>query len=100
MQIYVTSGHPVATVLCFHQCNWHINRKLWERRAHKYNPCVGAKNPQTCADRESTRFYAVQYMSNEANLRIFGAPYRHGTVFPRKQFAHQKEALGKESPKI
>ena len=75
-------------------------RKLWERRAQKYNPCMGSNNPQTCEDLENTRFHAVPYKGKNANLRNFGAPYRHDTVFAPKQFACQKEAMGKESPKI
>ena len=39
------------------------------------------KSPQTCAIRESNRFYEAPYMGDNGNLRKFGAPYRHGTVF-------------------
>ena len=33
-------------------------------------------------------------MGDNGNLHKFGAPYRHGTVFPPKQSAFQKEAMG------
>ena len=93
-------GAPYATVPCLHQTNVHSKRKLRGRRDKKYNPYVGAKSPQTCASRESNRFYAAPYMSNNENLRKVGATYRHGTVFTPKQCAYQKEAMGKQSPKI
>ena len=100
VEIYVNSRHPIATIRCLHQSNVHTKRKLWGRRAQKHNFCVGAKNPQTCAGLESNQILTALCIGNNGNLRKFGAPYRHGTVFPPKQCAYQKEATEKESPKI
>ena len=47
-----------------------------------------------------TGFIEGPYMGDKGNLRKFGAPYRYGTVFSPKKCAYQKEAMGKESPKI
>ena len=90
MEIYVNSGLPIATVPWLHQSNVHIKRKLWGRRAQKYNPCVGAKSPQICTGRENTRFYAAPYMGNNGKLRKFRATYHHGTVFAPKQCEYQR----------
>ena len=45
-------------------------------------------------------FLAAPYRANNGNLCKIGASYRHGTVFAPKQYLYQKEALGKETPKI
>ena len=75
-------------------------KKLWRRRAQKYNLCMGAKSPQTCAGLESNRFYEAPYMGDNGNLRKFGATYYQGAVFPPKQCTYQKEAFVNESLKM
>ena len=108
-EIYVNSGLPIATVPCLHQSNVHIKRKLWGRRAQKYNRYEGAISPQICTGRKSTTFYAAPYVSNNGKLRKFGDTYHHGTVFTPKQCAYQKEGrrarkynhcVGAKSPQI
>ena len=39
-------------------------------------------------------------MGNNENLLKFVATYYHGTVFPPKQYAYQKEAIVNESLKM
>ena len=87
-------------VPCLHLRNVHIKRWLWERRAEKYNPCVGAKIPQTSTGLQATPSQASPYSAVNGNLRQFEATYRHGTVFAPTQCAYQKVAMGKESRKI
>ena len=85
VEIYVNSGLPITTVPCFHQSKVHIKRKLRGRTAQTYNPLVGAQSLQAYAGRKTTRSYPSPYIGDSRNLREFGAPNRHGTLFAPKQ---------------
>ena len=100
MQISETSGLPIAMVPCLHQSNIYIKRNLYGYSANKYYPWVGAKTVQTFTGLQITRIHISPYRAENANFRNFGASYCHGTVFARKQYLYQKEALGMQSRKI
>ena len=78
MEIYVNSGRPIAMAPCFYQLNMYIKRKLWGRRALKYNPSIGTKRVQTSTDLQITRFHVVPYRADMEIFSKFGATYRHG----------------------
>ena len=100
MQIFETSGLPIAMIPCLHQNNLYIKRKLSGCRAHKYHSWVGARRVQTSTGLQIIRIHVSPYRANNANLGNFGASYRHGTMFAPKQSLYQKEALGVQSQKI
>ena len=85
-------------VPCLHQGNIYTKRKLRVWRAQKCISLVGAKSPLTCVGRQSTVCQKRQYMGGNGNLRKLGWTYRHGTMFAPRQYLHQKEATGMESP--
>ena len=60
---------------------------LWKKGTNHYGSSI-------------TRSYVSPYRSLTANFRNFEASFRHGTVFVPKQYLHQKETLGMQSPKI
>ena len=90
---------PIDMVLCLHQCNVYIKRKLTVCSAQKCNPSFGAKRPLRSTDLKITRFHAAPYRADSTNLREFGASYRHGTVFVPMECLYQKEAEGIAMPK-
>ena len=69
-------------------------------RSQKYYPWVVAKRIQASTGLQITRIHVSPYRAENANFRNFGASYCHGTVFARKQYLYQKEALGMQSRKI
>ena len=92
----VNCGGPIAMVPCFHQGNIYIKRKLWAWSDQKCISLFGAKNPITCADRQTTPSQGGRYRPENGNLRKLGWTYRHGTVFAPRQYLYQKEATGME----
>ena len=100
METCVNWGGPIAKVPCLHQDNIYIKRKLRVWRAQKCISLVGAKSPLTCVGRQSTVCQGRQYRVGNGNLRKLGWTYRHGTVFAPRQYSHQKEATGMESPEM
>ena len=76
-------------VPCLHQDNIYIKRKLRVWRAQKCISLVGGNSPNVLQDRVGN-----------GNLRKLGWTYRHGTVFAPRQYLHQKEATGMESPEM
>ena len=87
-------------VPCLHQDNIYIKRKLRVWRAQKCISLVGAKSPLTCVGRQSTVCQGRQYSVGNGNLRKLGWTYRYGTVFAPRQYLHEKEATGMESPEM
>ena len=100
VQICGSSGLPFAMVLCLHQCNVYIKRKLREFKAQKCNPCFGAKSPLCSTCLQTTQFHAAPYRADSTNLQKFGATFLHGTVFATMQCLSQKEAKGMQSPEM
>ena len=94
------SGLPFTMVPFLHQSNIYIKWKLREWRAKKCNPYLSAKSPPRIANLQSIRFHAAPYRAAGRNLLKFGATFRHGTVFAPKQYLHQKEARGMQSPEM
>ena len=78
VQIYRSLELLFAMVPSLHQCNVVIKMKLRECRAHKCNPCFGAKSPLCSTGLQTTRFHAAPYKADSTNLRKFGATIRHG----------------------
>ena len=87
-------------VPCLHQGNIHIKRKVWVWRTQKCIFIVGVKSPLTCAGRQTTPSQRSWYRVDNGNLRKLGWTYRYGTVFAPRQYSHQKEATGMESPEM
>ena len=87
-------------VPCLHQGNIYMKRKLRVWRAQKCISLVGGNSPLTCVGRQSTVCQGRQYRVGNGNLRKLGWTYRHGTVFAPRQYLHQKEATGMESPEM
>ena len=81
-------------VLCFHQGNIYIQRKLRVWRDRKCISLVGAKTPLTCAGRQTTPYEMRRYRVDNGNFHKLGSTYRHGTVFAPKKYLYQKEATG------
>ena len=84
--------------VCTKQCV--IKRKLRVYRAQKCNFLVGAKTVKGGAGLQTTPCHAAPYRADNENFRKFGSTYRLGTVFPPKQYLHEKEAMGEENPKM
>ena len=74
--------------------------KLRELRAQKCNPCFGTKTLLRSTGLQSTRYHASPYRADSANLRKFGATFRHGNVFAPKHSLYEKEATRMESPTV
>ena len=87
-------------VPCLHQDNIYIKRKLRVWRAQKCISLVGGNSPLTCVGRQSTVCQGKQYRVGNGNMCKLGWTYRHGTVFAPRQYSHQKEATGMESPEM
>ena len=87
-------------VPCLYQGNIYIKRKLQVWIAQKCISLVGAKRPLTCAARQTTPSQMSRYRVEYGTLRKLGWTYRHGTVFAPRQYLHQKEATGMESPEM
>ena len=94
----VNCVEPIAMVLCLHQGNIYIKRKLRVWTDQKCIPLVGAKTPLTCANRQNTPSRLVRYRAKTGKLRKFRRTYRHGTVFAPRQYLYQKQATGMERP--
>ena len=69
-------------------------------REQKCTSLIGAKTTLTCTGLQTTAVHGGQYRAENGNLRKFGSTYCHGTVFAPKQYLHQNEANGMESPKM
>ena len=93
-------GKTYAMVLCLHQRNIYIKRKLRIWRDRKCIFLVGAKSPLTCARLQSTPSQWRRYGAEKGNLRIMGWTYRHGIVLAPRQYLYQKEATGMERPEM
>ena len=100
IEICINLGLPIAMVPCLHQSNVHIKRKLRVWRARNCIPLIGAETELTSTGLHTTPVHGGQYRAENGNLRKFGSPYCHGTVFAPKQCSYQKEAKGMESPKM
>ena len=100
MEICETSGLPIPIVLCLHQSNDYIKRKLRVRRVQKCTALVGADTLLTGARLQTTTFHGGQYRAQKGNMRNFGPTNPHGTAFAPKQWLYQKEATGIESSKM
>ena len=96
----VNWGGPIAMVLCLHQGNIYIKRKLREWRDQKCIPLVSAKTPLTCVVRQTTPSQGSRYKAENGNLRKSGWTYRDGTVFAPRQYLYQKVARGMERPEM
>ena len=99
-EIWGKPGLFFAKILCLHQSNVDIKRKLQVWRVQKCIPPVSAKTALTCAGRETTQSHVIQYRAKNGNLRKSLSTFRHGTVFAPKQYFYQKEATGIEIPKM
>ena len=100
MEICRNPGLPFTMVLCLHQSNVYIKRKLQVWRIQKCIPLVGAKTALTCAGLQTTPSDETQYRAENENLKKSRSTFRHGTVFAPKQCLNQKKATGMESPKM
>ena len=89
---------PVAMVLCLHQGNIYIKRKLRVWRDQKYIPLVGAITPFNCAGRHNTPSRGRQYKAQYGKVGKLGRTYGHGTVFAPRKDLYQKEVTGMERP--
>ena len=98
--IFRNPGLPFAMVLCLHQSNVYIKRKLRICRVQKRIPLVRAKTSLTCAGLQTTLSQVSQYRAKNGNLRKSGSTLSHGTVFAPRQCLYQKEATGMESPNM
>ena len=96
----VNWGGPIAMVPCLHQGNIYIKRKVRVWRTQKCISLVGAKSPLTCAGCQTTPSQMSRYRVGNGNLRKLEWTYRHGTVLAPRQYLHQKEATGMESPEM
>ena len=91
---------PFAMVPCLHQSNVYIKRNLQVWRVQKCILLVSAETALTCTGLKTTLSGVTQFRAENRNLRKSGSTFLHGTVFAPKQFLHQKEATGMESPKM
>ena len=87
-------------VPCLHQNNPYINRNLQAWRVQKCIPLVCAKTALNYARQQTTLSHVSRYTAENGNLWKSGSTFHHCTVFAPKQFLHQKEAIGMESPKM
>ena len=87
-------------VLCLHQGNIHMKRKLWAWRDQKCIPLVGAKTSLTCAGRQTTPSELIWYMPENGKMRQSGWNYCHGTVLAPRQYVYLKEPTGMERPTL
>ena len=100
METCANWGEPIAMVLCLHQGNIYIKRKLRLWRDHKCILLVGAKTPFTCAGRQTTLYQGNQYRAENQNLHKFGWTYHHGTVFVPRQCLYQNKATDTDTPEM
>ena len=97
---YENWGGPIAMVLCSHQGNIYMKRKLRVWRDRKCISLIGERTPLTCAGRQSTLTQVRRHGAEKENLRKLGWTYRHGTVFAPRQYLYQKETTGMERPEM
>ena len=64
IEIFETSGLPIAMVPCLHQCNVYIVRRLRMWRAQKCNLLVSAKTAPTGTGHQTTPGLAAPYDAN------------------------------------
>ena len=93
-------GGPIAMVPCLHQGNIYIQRKLRVWKAQKCMSLLGAKSPLTCVGRQTTPSQMSRYRVGNGNLRKLGWTYCHDTVFAPREYLHEKEATGMDSPEM
>ena len=96
----VNWGLPIAMVPCLHQGNIDIKRKLRRWRAQKCIFLVGANSPLTSSGCPTIPSQGSRYRDENVNLPKLGWTYCYGTVFATRQFLHQKEATGMDSPEM
>ena len=87
-------------VPCLHQGNIYTKRKLRVWRDQKWISVVGAITPLTCTGCQSTPSRGRQYNVQNGELGKLGRKYGNGTVFARRKYLYQKEAMGMERPEI
>ena len=75
-------------VPCWHQGNIFIRRKVGVWRDQKCIPLVSSKTPLTCAVLQTTPSQGSRYRAENGNLRNLRRTYRHGTVFPPRQYLY------------
>ena len=92
----VNWGGPIAKVVCLHQGNIYIQRKLWAWREQECIPLVSAEPPLTCVGRQTTPSHGGRYRSQNGSSRQLGWPYRHGTTFAPRHCLYQKKGTGME----
>ena len=93
-------GLPIAMLLCLHQSNVYIKRKLRVWRVQKCIPLIDTKTSLTWAGLQTTQSHVSQYMAENWILWKSWSTFCHGTVFAPKQCLYQKKATGVESPKM
>ena len=77
----------------------HQNEATGMERPEMYLPSWCKKPSYRCGP-SKYRVSRRQYRVGNRNLRKLGWTYRYGTVFAPRQYLHQKEATGKESPEM
>ena len=87
-------------VLCLHQRNDYIKRKLGLWRVQKYIPLIGAISTLICTGPQTTATHIRQHRAEYGILWKSGATFRHGAVFAQKQSLYQREARALEIPKM
>ena len=73
-------------VLCLHQGNIYVKRKIRIWRDQKCIALVGAKTTVNCAGRQTTPSQGSQYRPENGNLRKLKLTYGHGTVVAPEQY--------------
>ena len=96
METCVNWGGPIGMVLCLHQFNIYIQRKLRVWRDQKSIPLVGAKTPLSYAGPQTTQSQGSRCRPENRNLHKLGWTCRHGAVFAPRQYLYHKEAMGIE----
>ena len=92
---------PISMVLCFHQGNIYIKRKLRVLRDQKCIPLVGAIIPITYAGRQNIPSRGRQYRAQYGKLHKLRRTYLHGMVLAPRKYLYQKEAAtGMETPEM
>ena len=89
-------GGHTTMVLCLHQGNIYVKKKLQVWRDKKYIPLVSAKISLTCVGRQTNPSKGSWYRAKNGNLRKVGWTYSHDTVFAPRQYLQEKEPTGME----
>ena len=96
IEIFETSGIPIAMVPCLHQCNVYIVRKVRVWRAQKCYLLVSAKTASTGRGQQTTPCHSAEYLASSENFRYFWVT---GLQFPRhcgRQPWHREPTLTQE----